>query len=325
MQIAKGESTIVSMIVKRTPASEAPLFQRPKWVWMVKRIGPYLFLAPALLFLAIFLLYPVATMLIFSFSEVNIGSLLSGVTPFVGLKNYQTVLSDPLFLSTLKISLLFTAGSLVFQFSLGFLLALLFNERFPGASVMRGLVMVAWMLPIVVSGTIFRWMLQADAGVINHLLRSIGLIDDPIQWLSNPSVALWSVIIANIWVGIPFNMSLLLAGLQGISGSLYEAARVDGANALNRFRYVTLPLMRSTSLTVLVLGFIYTLNVFDLIFIMTSGGPANATEPMSMYAYRVAFSQFDLGQGSAVATLMFLLLLAGSVLYLYLIRREEAA
>lgn len=286
---------------------------------------PYLFLLPAVLFLVIFLLYPVCTMLLYSFEQVNLGSLLTGNMPFIGLGNYHTILSDPTFRASIGASLLFTVVSIVFQFSIGFLLALLFNKRFPLAGVMRALIMIAWMLPIVVSGTIFKWMLQGDAGIINYALRSLGLIHTSILWLANPNVALWGVILANIWIGIPFNMSLLLAGLQGISATLYEAALVDGANAFNRFFHITLPLMRSTSLTVLMLGVIYTLNVFDLIYVMTGGGPVNATQVMPLYAYNVAFQQFDLGSGSAVAVLMFLLLLLVSACYLFLLRREETA
>jgi multiple sugar transport system permease protein len=289
-----------------------------------KTIGPYLFLLPAMLFLLVFLLYPVCTMVLFSFEGVNIGTLLSGDIPFVGLDNYHTILTDPTFRSSIGVSLVFTVACLVFPFAIGFLLAMLFSKRIPLVGVMRGSVMIAWMLPIVVSGTIFKWMLQSDSGIINYALLSIGVIHSPLRWLSDPGIALWGVIIANIWIGIPFNMSLLLAGLQGISATLYEAAIVDGANAFNRFLYITLPLMRSTSLTVLMLGFIYTLNVFDLIFVMTGGGPVNATQVMPLYAYNIAFTQFDLGSGSAVASLMFLLLLVVSMAYLFLIRREEA-
>ena len=310
-----------------TPRSQAQTTasQSKKQLRIGKLIGPYLFMLPATLFLAIFLLYPICTMFLFSFEQVNVGSLLSGDTPFIGLENYRTVLLDSLFRSSLGTSLLFTLASLAFQFSIGFLLALLLNRRLPLVGVMRGSVMIAWMLPIVVSGTIFKWMLQRDAGVINYALQSIGVIHAPINWLSDPKLALWGVIIANIWIGIPFNMALLLAGLQSISPTLYEAARVDGANSFRRVLHITLPLMRSTSLIVLMLGFIYTLNVFDLIYVMTGGGPVNATEVMPLYAYSVAFVQFDLGSGSAVAVLMLLLLLTVSAFYLFLIRREEAA
>lgn len=290
-----------------------------------KQLGPYLFLLPATLFLLAFLVYPVCTMLIFSFQQVNVGGLLTGYTPFIGLDNYRTVLTDPVFRSSLGSSLLFTIACLVFQYSIGFLLALLLNRPLPLVGAMRGSIMIAWMLPIVVSGTIFKWMLQSDSGIINYALGSIGLIHTPIHWLSDPKMALWGVILANVWIGIPFNMALLLAGLQSISTALYEAAMVDGANAFNRFLYITLPMMRSTSLATLMLGFIYTLNVFDLIYVMTGGGPVNATEVMPLYAYNIAFTQFDMGSGSAVATLMFLLLLGVSAIYLFLIRREEAS
>ncbi|MBO0794948.1 MAG: sugar ABC transporter permease, partial [Ktedonobacteraceae bacterium] len=144
-------------------------------------------------------------------------------------------------------------------------------------------------------------------------------------WLTDPKVAPLSPIIANIWLGIPFYMALLLAGLQSISPQLYEAARVDGANVLQRLRYITVPLMRSPSLIVLVLGIIYTLNVFDLIYILTNGGPANATNVLPIYAYQQAFSYFNLGNGAAVTVLMFVFLLVVSTGYLFLIRREGSS
>ncbi len=314
-----------TIVTPPSRVSRSDAAQRLRRRGLSRKLGPYLFLLPATLFLAVFLLYPLFTMLVFSFQQVNVGGLLTGNTPFVGLDNYRTVLSDATFRSSLGVSLLFTLACLVFQFGIGFLLALLFNRPLPLVGVMRGSVMIAWMLPIVVSGTIFKWMLQGDSGIINYGLQILHVIHSPLQWLSNPKIAIWGVILANIWIGIPFNMALLLAGLQGIPGSLYEAAVVDGANGPNRFLYVTLPLMRSTSLTVLMLGFIYTLNVFDLIYVMTGGGPVNATEVMPLYAYRIAFGEFDFGSGSAVATLIFLLLLAVSAGYLYLIRREEVS
>ena len=312
-------------LITRSQDPKAPATHISPWHRMRKKMGPYLFLLPATLFLLAFLVYPVCTMVLYSFQQVNIGTLLTGDIPFVGLDNYHTVLTDPVFRSALSVSLEFTVGCLIFQFSIGFLLALLFSKPLPLVGVMRASIMIAWMLPIVVSGTIFKWMFQSDAGIINYGLQSVGLIHGSIDWLSDPKIALWAVIVANVWIGIPFNMALLLAGLQGISASLYEAATVDGANAFNRFLRITLPLMRSTSLTVLMLGFIYTLNVFDLIYVMTGGGPVNATQVMPMYAYQVAFQQFDLGSGSAVAVLIFLVLLAASALYLYLIRREEVS
>lgn len=316
---------LVSTTVTSSEQVPQTLVRSKKPQRLGKKVGPYLFLLPATIFMVVFLLYPVCTMLLFSFQQVNVGSLLTGDTPFIGLDNYRTILADASFRSSFVTSAIFTVASIVFQFSIGFALALLFNRRIPLVGMMRGSIMIAWMLPIVVSGTIFKWMLQSDSGIINYVLQSLGMIHSPIRWLADPKIAIWGVIVANIWIGIPFNMSLLLAGLQSISSSLYEAAMVDGANSVQRFFAITLPLMRSTSLTVLMLGLIYTLNVFDLIYVITGGGPVNATEAMPLYAYRLSFQQFDLGSGSATATLMFLLLLVASTIYLFLIRREETA
>jgi multiple sugar transport system permease protein len=284
----------------------------------------YAFVIPAFLFLGIFTIYPVLTMATLSFEQVDLGSIISGITPFVGLQNYQQVLGDPVFQRGVGTSLVFTAASVFFQYILGFLLALLFNQRFPLSRLLRGLVMMGWVLPIVVSSTIFKWMLQQDTGIINYALLSLHIVRQPVPWLTDPGVALLSPIIANIWLGIPFYMALLLAGLQGIAPNLYEAAQVDGANAVQRLRYITLPLMRSPSLIVLTLGIIYTLNVFDLIYILTNGGPANATNVLPIYAYQQAFSYFNLGMGSAVTMLMFVFLLVVSSGYIFLIRREGA-
>ncbi|HET8840718.1 MAG TPA: sugar ABC transporter permease [Ktedonobacteraceae bacterium] len=170
--------------------SQIAVTQRKKTLRIGRRVGPYLFVLPATLFLAVFLVYPICTMLLFSFQQVNIGSLLTGITPFVGLDNYKTVLSDRVFRSSVGVSLLFTAASLLFQFTLGFLLALLFNRRLPLVGLMRGSVMIAWMLPIVVSGTIFKWMLQSDSGVINYVLQSLGVIHSPVHWLTNSTFAI---------------------------------------------------------------------------------------------------------------------------------------
>ncbi|MBO0781387.1 MAG: sugar ABC transporter permease [Ktedonobacteraceae bacterium] len=285
----------------------------------------YTFILPAALFLGIFSIYPILMTFVLSFEQVDLGGIISGDTPFAGLQNYQQVLSDPVFQRGVGISLIFTIASVTFQYLFGFLLALLFNQRFPLHKLFRGLVMIGWVLPIVVNSTIFKWMLQQDTGIINYALLSLHITQQPIPWLTDPKVALLSPIIANIWLGIPFYMALLLAGLQSISPQLYEAARVDGANGLQRLRYITVPLMRSPSLIVLVLGIIYTLNVFDLIYILTNGGPANATNVLPIYAYQQAFSYFNLGNGAAVTVLMFVFLLVVSTGYLFLIRREGSS
>jgi multiple sugar transport system permease protein len=181
------------------------------------------------------------------------------------------------------------------------------------------------MLPTVVSGSVFRWMFDGSIGIINYALQTLGLLDKPRFWLTDPNTALIGTIIANIWVGIPFNMILLLPGLQSISVSLYEAAAIDGANERQSFRHVTLPLMRPVILSVLLLGIIYTFKVFDIIYVMTGGGPVDATTTVPIYIYQLAFSFFRFGDGSAAAVLLLLLLSIVAVFYLWLSQREEAA
>jgi multiple sugar transport system permease protein len=287
--------------------------------------GSYLFVLPALVYIALVMLYPVAYNVRMSLEDVNIRTFLSGNAPFIGLDNYRTVMQDPVFRNAIKVSLIFTAGSLLFQFTIGFALALFFNRPFPGNGAIRSLFLLGWMLPTVVSGSIFRWTLDGDFGVINYALRELSLIDQPRFWLIDPDTALAGTILANIWVGIPFNMLLLLAGLQGIPPTLYEAASVDGANAWQRFRSLTLPLMRPVSLSVLLLGIIYTFKVFDLIYVMTAGGPVDATTVLPIYAYQLTFEFFRFGQGAAAATLLLAGMIVVAIAYLWWTRREEVA
>jgi multiple sugar transport system permease protein len=181
------------------------------------------------------------------------------------------------------------------------------------------------MLPTVVSGSVFRWMFDGDFGVLNYALRELSLIDKNRYWLLDPDTALAGTILANIWVGIPFNMVLLLAGLQNIPTTLYEAASVDGANAWQRFWSLTLPLMRPVSLSVLLLGIIYTFKVFDLIYVMTGGGPVDATTVLPIETYNLSFKFFRFGEGAAAATMLLVALIGVALAYLFWTRREEVA
>ena len=291
----------------------------------VLRLTGYLFLLPALIYIGLTMLYPVGYNLRMSFQDVNIGTFLSGDAPWIGVDNYRRLIDDQVFRTALGRSLVFTAGSLVFQFSIGFALALFFNRPFPGNGLLRALMLLAWLLPTVVSGSLFRWMLDGDFGIVNHGLERLGLISESRYWLLDPGTAMPGVVLANIWVGIPFNMVLLLAGLQSIPTTLYEAASVDGANAWQRFRSLTLPLMRPVSLSVLLLGIIYTFKVFDLVYVMTKGGPVDATTTLPIWTYMLTFSFFRFGEGAAAATLLLVGLVGVAAAYLWLTRREEAA
>ncbi|MFD3257844.1 carbohydrate ABC transporter permease [Paenibacillus lentus] len=293
--------------------------RRAKWFssW-----NNYLFVVPALIFMIVFIGFPLLYNLMLSFQNVNVYNL-SGKHDFIGLSNYMKSLKDPVFYTALQNSAVFTVLSIFFQFTIGFALALFFNQKFPGRNLFRSLMLLAWMLPVVISGTIFQWMMSGDFGVINYFLQALGIIDQPINWLSEGSTALLSTVVANIWIGIPFNMIILLSGLQGLPEHLYEAAKLDGANRLVQFRHITLPLMRPTILVLMILGIINTFKVFDLIFIMTAGGPVTSSTVLPIYAYQLSFTTLEFSQGASVSMIMFLILIVISIGYLRMSSKEE--
>ena len=164
--------------------------------------------------------------------------------------------------------------------------------KFKLAGVLRGLMMISWLIPMTVTALLFKFMMGSNEGIINQMLLSLNFIDHPVGWLSDPKIALWSVIIANIWVGIPFNMLLLSTGLSGLPKDVYESASLDGANWFHKMIYITLPLLRPVIMVVLMLGFIYTFKVFDIVYVMTGGGPINSTEVLSTLAFQYSFHRF---------------------------------
>lgn len=183
--------------------------------------------------------------------------------------------------------------------------------------------MMPWMMPITVTALIFKFVFGTDVGIVNYILKSIGLITANIDWLTNPATAMTAIIITNIWIGIPFNMILISTGLTTIPAELYESASIDGANKLQAFQKITLPLMKPTIESVLILGFIYTFKVYDLVWVMTSGGPVNSTHMLSTYSYKLSFNMFQYSQGAAVANILFVILFFVSLLYLRTVYTEE--
>lgn len=188
---------------------------------------------------------------------------------------------------------------------------------------MRATLMISWMLPKVVAGTLFRWILSGDFGILNQFLRGAGLISQNILWLSSSQLALWGIIIANVWIGIPFNMIILLGGLQTLSEELFEAAKIDGAGPWQVFVKITLPLLRPTIMILLILGFIYTSKVFDLVHVMTQGGPLNSTQLLPYYSYVQSFQFFNFGKGAAISGVIFVFLIVLSGLYLRETQKED--
>lgn len=284
----------------------------------------YLFVAPAVVFLIVFMFYPIGYTFNLSLFDVNAGNFLAGGAAFVGLENYAEFLGSPGFLSSLLITLVFTLGSLVFQHVLGWAFALFFNRKFPLSGFLRAIMLVVWVMPAVVSASLWRWMYSGSYGLFNAILDAFGIRTDE-AWLVNPQTALIAVIITNIWLGIPFHMMLVYAGLQGIPHELYEAASLDGATPWQRLRSITVPLMRPVIAIALLLGFVHTFKVFDVIYVMTGGGPAGATNVLSIAVYNLSFEYFRLGDGAAAANILLVIPLLVSVIYLIVRRREESS
>jgi multiple sugar transport system permease protein len=273
---------------------------------LVLEASPYLFILPFVIFCLILLLYPVVYSLALSFREATVETFVSGEMPFNGLTQYQTALADPIFWRALTNTLLFAFFSILFQFTIGFLLALLFQADFPWKNFCLAALLVPWVSPILTAANIFKGLFN-EVGPINRLAQLIGL--GPFPWLADPSYALPATIVANIWIGFPFNFILLYAGMRSIPEDVYEAAKIDGAGFWQRVGFITLPMLKPVTVAVLMLGTIYTVKVFDIVWIMTGGGPANGTHLLSTYAYQVGFSVLNFGEAAAIATLLVLLVL----------------
>ena len=303
--------------------SAEELFSRTKRSFSRDKLTPYLFIFPSVLFLGAILGFPILYSLAISFQKFNLATLVSSKAQFIGLQNYIAILGNPQLKNALVHSLIFTFFSILFQFTIGLGLAILLNKAFPLNNVMRGVLLSGWQVPSVVTGTVFLWLFNLDYGLVNFLLTSLRLVHEPIAWFFQANTAMVAVIIANIWLGIPFNVILLSAGIAGLPEDVYEAATVDGANGWQKIFYITLPLLKSTIMAVLMLGFIYTLRVFDIIWIMTKGGPGTATEVLPTLAYRLSFINFNFGQSSAVSVIILAILLIAAVLYLKFTFGEE--
>ncbi|MEO5534730.1 MAG: sugar ABC transporter permease [Pseudolysinimonas sp.] len=287
-------------------------------------LSRYLFVAPAIIFLLVFMFYPIAYTFNLSLFDVNVGNFLKGGAAFVGFDNYVEFLSSPGFLSSLLVTLVFTLASLAFQHLIGWAFALFFNRKFPLSGFLRAIMLVVWVMPAVVSASLWRWMYSGSYGLFNSILDVFGIHTDE-AWLVNPQTALIAVIITNIWLGIPFHMMLVYAGLQGVPHEVYEAASLDGASARQRLFGITVPLMRPVVAIALLLGFVHTFKVFDVIYVMTAGGPAGATNVLSIAVYNLSFEYFRLGDGAAAANILLVIPLIVSVVYLLVRRREESA
>ncbi|WP_251554245.1 carbohydrate ABC transporter permease [Neobacillus muris] len=282
-----------------------------------------LFLLPAVCYMAFVYVLPIAYNLLISFQNYSLTTMANGNAEFIGLDNYIKILGNPLMINTIKNTALFVFFSILVQFSAGFALALYFNRRFPLSRFLRMILLLPWLLPLVVAATAFRWILSQTNGVLNEILLSLHLIGEPMGWLVTPGLALFSIILVNIWAGIPFNFVLLYSGLQDIPKDYYEAAKIDGASRIQTFLKITLPSLRHTIAVVLMLGFIYTMQVFDLVLGLTGGGPANSSQILSTLSYSFSFMDSNYGQGAAVGNLMLFVMMLFSLIYLRYGTKED--
>ncbi|MEU5592744.1 sugar ABC transporter permease [Streptomyces sp. NPDC020298] len=280
------------------------------------------FLAPVTLYLVLFYAYPLYRNLDLSLRDYTVRSFVQGDAPFTGLENYQKVFDDPTFAPALVHTVVFTAVCLVSQYAIGLALAVFFNQHFRLSATLRALFLVPWLLPLIVSASTWSWMLNSDSGIVNAALHAVGV--GPVNWLTSPSWSLASVIIANIWIGVPFNLVVLYSGLQSIPGALYEAAALDGANAWQRFWRITFPLLRPVSAITLLLGLVYTLKVFDIIWIMTKGGPADSSTTFATWSYQLGFGNLlpAFGPGAAVGNLLVVAALVFGLVYVRVQRKQ---
>ncbi|MFE1953526.1 carbohydrate ABC transporter permease [Streptomyces sp. NPDC059524] len=281
------------------------------------------FLAPAAVYLLLFLGRPLVDNIEASLRESTATTLLRGQAPFTGPDNHVRLLTSDEFWRAAATTGLYTAGSLVTQFTAGLALAVFFHRRFPLGRLVRSLMLLPWLMPLVATGTAWRWMLDADDGVVNEALRALHLVTSDVPWLTGTQEALWSVVLVNTWVGIPFNTALLYTGLQAIPPQVYEAARLDGAGPVLLFRYITWPQLRPTATVVLALGVIYTLRAPDIVLALTGGGPAGATQTLAVLAYEQAYTQYEFGRAAATGNVLVLVSLVLALIHLRALRRAR--
>lgn len=279
-----------------------------------RKFGGYGFVLPALLMLVLVLGFPVAAAVVTSFRAPDAGTWT--------LKHYLALQRDDRFFNSLYVTFAFVGGTVGLHLILGFIVALALNAEIRAKHFFRVIVILPWTVPDVISGLIWRFMYNPTAGIINRILLDAGLVDRYVEWLGTGDLALPSVIFADVWRGFPFVMIILLAGLQAIPQELYEAARVDGASALQEFRYITIPNMRRMILIALALDTIWQFRRFGLIYNMTLGGPGNATEILSLYVYKQYFQYFNFEYAAAMAVVLAIIMLVISLPYVRAMVRE---
>lgn len=274
---------------------------------------------PTFIAVFVFLIYPIIYSLVISFTDARLSTL--GTYSFVGLVNYLKAFKDTDVFDGLLVSLKFVSATVILKLVLGTLIAVILKESFFGRSFVRSLIILPWATPYVVTGIIWKWMLNDKVGLFNYLLKKTGIIDSYISFLSSKTFALPSIIIADVWQGTPFFIIVILAGLQTIPDELYEAANMDGAGGIKSFFHITLPMVKLPIYITTVLGTLFSINSFDLFFVLTKGGPGNITTNITLYNWNTAFKFFNISYAATISYLILFIALIITLIYFYLIRK----
>ena len=279
----------------------------------------YLFLLPSLAVIIILMIYPLSYGIRTSFFSKS----LIGPEKYVGISNFSKLSNDPVFWSTLINTIIWTFAAVIGGLLIGLALASLLNVniKFRGRLVSRVLLIISWAFPNVAAVIIWRWMFREPFGYLNAVLKFIGVMNEPLNWLGSTKYSLWAAIIVVIWKSYPFDMLVLFASMQAIPIQLYEGAQIDGANVWQRFRFITLPLLLPPILIITLLQTIWTFNNFDIVYVLTKGGPLHSSEILPTYIYKSAFETYQAGYGSAIAAVMFLILIFIAILYVNVYRK----
>jgi len=315
---ARSSMTLVAEGATESAAANAVPTRRTRWVQLQRMLTGYAFIAPAILFLLSVSIYPLTRTFFMSTFDVQAGDRI-----FVGVQHYVELLQDRWFWNSLKNIVIFTGSSVILHLLIGLVFALLLNETWFSTTLrnfMRGVLILPWVFSTAASGLMWS-LLFHPFGLLNYI--AVGLLGStqPIEFLSTPTMAMASVVAVNTWKSYPFYMIIILGGLQTIPPALYEAAKVDGANAWQRFRYVTLPQLRPVLIAISIIDIITTAGHVDLINILTRGGPLRSTETVAFYVYKTGLLDGNLGYGAAISTLMLILLTTLIVIYLKIVSR----
>lgn len=286
-----------------------------------RHLYAYLSILPAILLIVLFTVYPVLYNLDLALHKNVLTQPKQH--PFTGTKNFIDLLKNPGLIRSFRTTFQFTVAIVVGNTILGVLIALLLNEKFFGAKVLQVLILIPWAIPVVMAGIIWRWMFAGNVGVINGLLYSLGIIDNYYSFLGNPTTAKMTLIVARLWKDVPLAAILLLATLQVVPHELYDAVKIDGGGAWATFRYVTFPFLRPTLTVLLILETLIGFITFDLVYVMSGGGPADATTLLAWYTYTEIFTHLNLGRGAALAFIIALLTLVMAIFYFWALRGEE--